>query len=258
MDLVEAKGVSQNRHPWELARAAFFDRVILKAISGKPVRVLDVGCGDAWFAHQLLLRLAPGSIITGWDIALDDELLAVFSDGLPPTIELTRVDPQGLFDLILCMDVIEHVPDDVQFLRNLCKRFLSHDGQVLCTVPAWPSLFSTHDVSLKHFRRYTPAMGIKTLTAAGLKARYTGGLFHSLAIVRKLQVASGARAEPLDDPFSIPESHESVGLAAWNAPKVITGLVTGVLTAEGMISGVASRLGIELPGLSWWALCTRM
>ena len=38
MDLVEAKGFAQDRHPWELARAVFFDRVILKAISGKPVR----------------------------------------------------------------------------------------------------------------------------------------------------------------------------------------------------------------------------
>jgi SAM-dependent methyltransferase len=257
MDLVEAKGFSQNRHPWELARAAFFDRVILKAISAKPVRILDVGCGDAWFARQLLRRLAPGSTITGWDIALDEELLAVFSDGLPSAIELTSADPQGLFDLILCMDVIEHVPDDVEFLSDLCQRFLSRGGQLLCTVPAWPSLFSNHDVALKHFRRYTPTMGLKTLTAAGLSTRHTGGLFHGLALVRKLQVARGARAEPLDDPFSIPESHESVGLAAWNAPKVVTGLVTGVLTAEGLVSGVASRLGIELPGLSWWALCTK-
>ena len=155
------------------------------------------------------------------------------------------------------MDVIEHVPDDVEFLSDLCQRFLSRGGQLLCTVPAWPSLFSNHDVALKHFRRYTPTMGIKTLTAAGLSTRHTGGLFHGLALVRKLQVARGARAEPLDDPFSIPESHESVGLAAWNAPKVVTGLVTGVLTAEGLVSGVASRLGIELPGLSWWALCTK-
>ena len=183
MDLVEAKGFSQNRHPWELARAAFFDRLILKVSSDKPVRVLDVGCGDAWFARQLLCRLAPESTVTGWDIALDEELLAEFSDGLPPAIELTRTDPQGVFDLILCMDVIEHVRDDVEFLSNLCQRFLSRGGQLLCTVPAWPALFSTHDVALKHFRRYTPTMGIKVLTAAGLTSRCTGGLFHSLAIV---------------------------------------------------------------------------
>jgi SAM-dependent methyltransferase len=257
MDLVEAKGFSQNRHPWELARAVFFDRVILKAISGKPVRILDVGCGDAWFARQLLRRLAPESTVTGWDIALDEKRLAVFSDGLPLALDLTRTDPQGLFDLILCMDVIEHVPDDVEFLSDLCQRFLSRGGQLLCTVPAWPSLFSTHDVTLKHFRRYTPAMGIKALTAAGLTTRWTGGLFHSLAMVRRLQIARGARAEPLDDPLSIPESHESIGLATWNAPKIITGLVTTVLTAEGLVSGAASRLGIELPGLSWWALCTK-
>ncbi len=258
MDLVEAKkALSHKRHPWELARAAFFVRLIKKAIGGKPVRVLDVGCGDAWCARQLLRSLPPSSTLTGWDIALDDETLAVFSDGLPPGMELTRTDPQGFFDLILCMDVIEHVPDDVELLSDLRGRFLSTGGQLLCTVPAWPSLFSKHDVSLKHFRRYTPAMGVKALTAAGLKVRSKGGLFHSLAIVRKLQVASGDRAEPLDDPLSIAESNEAVGLANWNAPELFTRVVAGVLTAEGLVSAAVSRAGLELPGLSWWALCEK-
>jgi SAM-dependent methyltransferase len=257
MDLVEAEGMSQNRHPWELARAAFFNRLIFKAIGAKPVRVLDVGCGDAWFARQLFRGLPASSTLTGWDIALDEELLAVYSDGLPPGMELTRIDPQGLFDLILCMDVIEHVPDDVELLSDLFGRFLTRGGLLLCTVPAWPSLFSKHDVSLKHFRRYTPAMGVKALTAVGLKVRSKGGLFHSLAIVRKLQVVCGDRAVPLDDPLSIPRSDESVGLAGWNAPEAVTRLVTCVLTAEGVLSGAASRAGIEVPGLSWWALCEK-
>jgi SAM-dependent methyltransferase len=258
VDLVEAKnGFSHTRHPWELARVAFFDRLIKKAIGGKPVRVLDVGCGDAWCARQLLRSLPPSSTLTGWDIALDDEMLAVYSDGLPPGMELTRTDPQGLFDLILCMDVIEHVPDDVELLSDLFERFLVPGGQLLCTVPAWPALFSKHDVSLKHFRRYTPAMGVKALTAAGLKVRTKGGLFHSLAIVRKLQVARGDRAAPLDDPLTVPESNEPVGLANWNAPELVTRLVTGVLTAEGLLSAALSRAGIELPGLSWWALCEK-
>jgi hypothetical protein len=100
-------------------------------------------------------------------------------------------------------------------------------------------------------------MGVKVLTAAGLKVRSKGGLFHSLAIVRKLQVARGGRAEPPDDPLSLPKSEESVGLATWNAPEVVTRLVTGVLIAEGLLSAAASRAGIELPGLSWWALCEK-
>lgn len=257
MDLVEAKKVTDRRHPWELARAAFFNGEIARAAGGKPARVLDVGCGDTWFDRQLSLRLPKGSEIVGWDIALSDELLAVFSEGLPEGVSLTRDDPEGSFDVILCMDVIEHVPDDVALLTDLRTRFLRPGGHLLCTVPAWPSLFSDHDIALKHYRRYTPAMGVKALTAAGLTVLRKGGLFHGLAAIRRLQVAKNGRVQPLDDPLSAPDSSEAIGLAAWNAPESVTRMVAGALATEGLVSRLASSAGMEIPGLSWWALCRK-
>jgi SAM-dependent methyltransferase len=257
VDLVEAKELVQRRHPWELARAAFFNGVIRSAVGRGPVRVLDVGCGDAWFARQLLRRLPPSSSLTGWDIALDDHLIEVFSADLPPGMELTNAEPSGEFDLILCMDVIEHVPDDVALLSDLTARFLRPGGHLLCSVPAWPSLFSKHDVALKHYRRYTPDRGVHALKSAGLEVRRKGGLFHGLGAVRRLQVSRWGRAEPLDDPGSIPESEEAVGLAAWKAPAPVTQLVASALIAEGLLSRAASAAGLDLPGLSWWALCAK-
>ena len=47
------------RHPWEVARARFFIRLIQRL--GLPAVTdgwLDVGAGDAWFAQQLLAVLA--------------------------------------------------------------------------------------------------------------------------------------------------------------------------------------------------------
>jgi SAM-dependent methyltransferase len=257
LDLVEARGLTRDRHPWELARAAFFNREVLKAVGDGPARVLDVGCGDGWFARRLLDRMAPSSTAIGWDVGLTGERIGVFSEGLPPGMELTADEPEGPFDLVLCMDVIEHVADDEGFLTGLCRRSLRPGGLLLCSVPAWPSLFSKHDVELRHFRRYTPETAARVLASSGLVVRRKGGLFHGLAAVRGFQVALRGRARPLDDPRSAPEPEGTVGVSGWSAPAPVTGLVAGLLAAEGLLSRAAASLGVELPGLSWWALCER-
>src|SRR5262249_15236257 len=129
VDLVEAKQLVAERHPWERARSAFFNRLVLKAVAGHgPVRVLDAGCGDTRFARELMRRLAPGSEIVGCDIALDDHLLEVFAADLPSGMSLTNTEPTGTFDVITCLDVLEHVPDDVAFLGDTVDRFLRPGG----------------------------------------------------------------------------------------------------------------------------------
>ena len=205
MDLVEAKALIPSRHPWELARAAFFNRLIRGVVGrGGPVRVLDIGCGDGWFSRQLLRRLPESSELVGWDIALTDDLLEAFSADLPQGMTLTHAEPGGTFDLILCMDVLEHVPDDLALLTDLKERFLRPGGHLVASVPAWMTLFGAHDLALRHYRRYTPRRGHQLMRAAGLEVLSKGGLFHGLAAVRGLQVARSGRAEPLEDPRGVP------------------------------------------------------
>ena len=201
--------------------------------------------------------LAPSSTVTGWDVELTGERLAIFSAGLPSGMELTAAEPAGLFDLILCLDVIEHVADDLEFLTDLGRRFLRPGGKLLCSVPAWPVLFSRHDVALRHFRRYTPAMGVEVLTAAGWIVQRKGGLFHGLAAIRGLQVVRQGRARPLADPRSVPATDDAIGIACWNAPRPVTRILTGLIVAEGRLSRTAASLRVELPGLSWWAMCEK-
>ena len=52
--------------------------------------------------------------------------------------------PDGSFDLITCLDVIEHTPDDVVALRELL-RVSKPGGWLLVTVPAYAALWSRHD-----------------------------------------------------------------------------------------------------------------
>jgi SAM-dependent methyltransferase len=61
--------------------------------------------------------------------------------------------PDDAFDLITCLDVLEHLPDDRAALAEL-RRVCRPNGWLVVTVPAYPRLWSAHDVANLHFRRY--------------------------------------------------------------------------------------------------------
>lgn len=57
------------------------------------------------------------------------------------------------FNLVTAIDVLEHINDDLQALREI-KRVLKRDGLAILLVPAHSRLWSTRDINLKHIRRY--------------------------------------------------------------------------------------------------------
>src|SRR2546430_14853372 len=71
-----------------------------------------------------------------------------------------------MFDLITCLDVIEHPPDDRLTLREL-RRVCKPGGWLLATVPAYQSLWSLHDEANPHSRRYGRASLRSAATDAG-------------------------------------------------------------------------------------------
>jgi SAM-dependent methyltransferase len=249
VDLLEAKDSIGTRHPWEQARAAFFSRVILDAFpKRRRVRFLDVGCGDGWFAGQLLAKLPRGSGGVGWDIALDEQ--EIRSLDAPRGLSFTSIAPADPFDLLICLDVIEHVEDDSTFLRDLVRRNLVSGGMLLCGVPAWPILFSRHDVELKHVRRYTPQSCAQRLQDAGLHIIRSGGLFHSLLPVRCWQKLLWRCKD-------LPGDRMVTGLGQWRGSPAVTLLLTALLQAESVVSWVAAQANLNIPGLSWWSLCQK-
>jgi 2-polyprenyl-3-methyl-5-hydroxy-6-metoxy-1,4-benzoquinol methylase len=181
MDLKEEDilGSDIGRHWYYRAKAA-----ALRAMVGglRPQRLLDVGAGSGFFSRHLLGRGAQSALCVdiGYERDRDE------SEAGKPVLYRRDCD-QTDCDLVLMMDVLEHVDDDAGLVRHYAGKVPS-GAHFLATVPAFRFLWSGHDVFLEHKRRYTLAEIEQVMRAAGLEvvkgAYYFGLVFPLAAAVR--------------------------------------------------------------------------
>jgi SAM-dependent methyltransferase len=69
-------------------------------------------------------------------------------------------------DALVAVNVMEHVPDDAQFLRDAFTS-VRPGGRLLLFVPALPAIFGTLDVAFEHHRRYTRGSLRRAIEGAG-------------------------------------------------------------------------------------------
>jgi len=132
---------------------------------------------------------------------LDDEARDIARHKLPIDIK-PGILPEGIpfapesFDIIAAFDVIEHVEKDVESLNRL-KEHLAPGGRLVMTVPALPWLWSRHDETHHHYRRYTRRHLEETLRQAGLTpvriSYFNTLLFPLIAGIRLLKKMAGRR-----------------------------------------------------------------
>ncbi len=249
MDLIETRGATR-RHPWELSRARAVERIV-RSHGNAPVRsILDWGCGDVFTGRYLLERLGAESLV-GVDPNLTDEQRTSFAGGDRRVALYREGDefPARRFDLMLLCDVIEHVPDDVALVEPLARRFLENGGRLVVTVPAFQALFSSHDVTVKHYRRYRLAELESVLRAAGLELQGSGYLFGSLLPARFISNLFSSSKPPPDDGV--------IGLSTWRGGDFASKLVETVLSFDNSLLLGLAEYGVKPPGLSAWASCVR-
>jgi SAM-dependent methyltransferase len=82
-------------------------------------------------------------------------------------------------DLVLALDVIEHIDDDSRALAE-CKRILKEGGLLIVTVPAFMALWSPWDEALGHKRRYTISALVAAANKSGLCVKKTSYFFLSV------------------------------------------------------------------------------
>ena len=182
--LEEANWWYLGRRDLVLKMAARFDN----GLSGKPLRILDAGCGTGMILKYLQIL----GDVYGLDIS-KDALIFSRNRGLPSLIcgsadKLPFKDE--LFDLVLALDVIEHIDEDLSAVREL-NRVLKPGGRLILTVPAFQFLWTNHDLALHHKRRYTRSGILSILRLGGFeneKATYWNFfLFLPVATIRLLK-----------------------------------------------------------------------
>jgi SAM-dependent methyltransferase len=142
----------QQTHFWFRGRRRLVDALLRDELL-ESRRVLDVGCGAGGTLRWLLER---GHTATGVDSSAAS--LEHAAQLVPPT-SLHRGDavalpfPNGSFDGVLLLDVLEHT-DDAAALRE-ARRVVRPGGWVLVSAPAYQWLWSFRDVDAGHLRRYS-------------------------------------------------------------------------------------------------------
>ena len=183
MDLKEAAilGDSLDSHWYYTSKG----RALLQMLNGvRGDSVLDVGAGSGIFARQLLdAGICQRAVCV--DTRYPNERVEQYNDG---EIRFTRKAGRVKADIVLMMDVLEHVDDDVGLLKDYAKNLRPEDRLVI-TVPAFQFLWSGHDEFLEHRRRYTRRQLESAVRAANLEPMNSGyffGLLFPIAAAQRL------------------------------------------------------------------------
>lgn len=184
----------EDRHWWFASRTrairAYLDRYVGM---GKPLRVLDVGCGAGNMAHHLArygqvvgVDLHPKPLEVARQRGL--EVQEGSADDLP--------FDDRTFDLVTLLDVVEHVPNEHGVFGE-CQRVLKPGGKLMVTAPALMWLWSNNDVLNAHQRRYTRReLGDKLRRHSFRVLRSSYNNFFIFPLAAGVILARRGRAEP--------------------------------------------------------------
>jgi len=130
--------------------------------------ILEVGCGIGNFTTTL----SKYGKVTAIDI--DQSLIDKLNKENHPRIKAGYGDIEKSkyffkdksFDIIVCINVLEHVKDDEKALQNM-YRLLKKGGKLILLVPIHDFLYGEIDKAINHFRRYNPEHLVTQLKQMG-------------------------------------------------------------------------------------------
>jgi SAM-dependent methyltransferase len=146
---------AEGRHWWFLARVSILLALLKELVpTGKDTLVLDVGCGTGGNAAAL----TPHYRVIGIDPIA--EAIESAKERFPDAEFLCGYAPEDIpeqmreADVVLLMDVLEHIEDDFLFTSKLLSA-MKPGAHLVLMAPADPNLWGAHDKGFEHYRRYT-------------------------------------------------------------------------------------------------------
>ena len=175
-------------HWWFAARRRIVATMIARLALPARARILEVGCGTGSNLTMLqrygrLDAIEPDAHARA--LATRRSGILVAGGLLPDDTEIE----EAAYDLIVLLDVLEHIPDDAGALRLLAGK-LRPGGRLLVTVPSSPWMWSAHDLAHHHQRRYSARALRKVLKASGYRiahlSHFNTILYPAIAAARLL------------------------------------------------------------------------
>lgn len=229
---------AEDRHWWYRGRRQVLRAVIDHWPPPAGARILDAGCGSgrnmvelARYGKTTGIELSPASA----RIARERDLGEIVEGSIS---QMPFADDS--FDLTVCLDVIEHLEDDVGALEEL-RRVTAPGGSLLVTVPAYQWLWSSHDELNHHHRRYSRATLLAASEAAGwqcvLSTHFNSLLLPAAITLRVLDRLNQRAAKS--------------SLDLWIPPAPLNWLLRQPLQLEGSLIGHGLRIpaGLSLLGV---------
>jgi SAM-dependent methyltransferase len=155
--------------------------------------VLEIGSGMGHFAAKLAESGLERLVLSDADQGCLERLRRTYAGRAD--VEVVEVALPGRVrigepvETVVAMNVLEHIEDDSQALRDLAA-VVRPGGRIVLWVPAYMQLYGDFDRKIGHFRRYTPATIRSAVERAGLRTRVAhpvnllGGVAWWLAVRR--------------------------------------------------------------------------
>src|SRR3989344_280903 len=153
MELQEYKKMDaiENEHWWFVAKRNMIGIILNKYAKEKNLKILDLGCGTG-----AVMKFLDSKDYKVCGVDTNDAALDYCSE---KRLEVKKGEAENInfddnaFDIVLALDLLEHLDSPEKSIREI-NRILKKDGLLIATVPAHQFLWSYHDVSLHHKKRY--------------------------------------------------------------------------------------------------------
>ncbi|MDW8016130.1 MAG: methyltransferase domain-containing protein [Bacteroidia bacterium] len=181
------------RYFWHIAR----NELILHYLNRwRAEPLLEIGAGRG----QVVAALRQA----GWDArGVEIANMPPLSPELPIQYEqdafLLPDAERTIYKSIALFDVLEHLPNRIEYLAEL-RRLFPQLRYLYLTLPARPELWSNHDEFNKHYLRYTPEKLREELAQGGYRLIFWRYAFHSLYWVIRLNLMVRKKINPQVNP----------------------------------------------------------
>lgn len=168
-------------------------------------QIAEIGCGNGLLQRQIEDHF--GLTVAGFDLnslALESNIARMSPVSLYNIFD-RHPDHVGRYDLLLLFDVLEHIEDEISFLRAALDH-AKPGADVLVHLPAGHNLYSDYDRTVGHLRRYE-LHDLERLCAAGVRLTdhaYWGHWLRPVLVIRKLLLSITPRSRVVEIGFRPP------------------------------------------------------